>query len=238
MRAAAFFDIDGTLLRGESQFSFLLWCLRRGVAPRLRALPVLAQYGSYLAGLSRDAVTLRQSGFRLLRGIPIRRIEDSAVEFFRADLAGRFRRNAGSLLEAHRANGDLVVVITSACEPLANLVGAHLQADAVLSTRLIVADGVFTGNRELPEPYGEGKRILVERFCTARGFVLAECHAYADHHSDIPLLELVGHPTAVNPTKRLRQACAQRGWNVVDLERELPKSICEVSMNRQKQTGR
>lgn len=229
MSKAAFFDIDGTLLRGESQFSFILWCLRRGVAPRLRALPVLVQYGSYLAGLSRDAVKLRQSGFRLLRGIPVRHVEDSAAEFFHADLAGRLRCNAVSLLEAHRANGDLVVVITSTCEPLANLVGAHLQADAVLSTRLVVANDVFTGDREMPEPYGKGKRVLIEKFCTERGLLPAECHAYADHHSDIPLLELVGYPTAVNPTKRMRQACTQRGWKVVDLERELPKAVREMS---------
>jgi len=223
MSHAAFFDLDGTLLRGESQFSFLLWCLRRGVAPRLRALPVLAQYGSYLVGLSSNAVALRQAGFRLLRGIPVRRIEHSAAEFFRADLSGRFRRNAVSLLEAHRANGDLVVVITSACNLLANLVGAHLQADAVLSTRLVVADGVFTGSRELPEPYGDGKRILVERFCMDRGLVPAECHAYADHHSDTMLLEYVGHPVIVNPTRRLRSIAAKRGWPQVNLDaKELP----------------
>lgn len=220
MSRAAFFDIDGTLLRGESQFSFMLWCLRRGVAPRLRALPVLAQYGCYLAGLSCDAVRLRQSGFRLLRGIPVQQIEDSAAAFFRADLSRRTRRNANALLEAHRANGNLVVLITSTCAPLANLVGTHMRADAVISTRLIVDEGVFTGECELPEPYSDGKRVLVQQFCSERKLLPSDCFAYTDHHTDTALLEFVGHPVVVNPTRRLRAIAANRGWPQVNLDAE------------------
>ena len=224
MRHAVLFDLDGTLLRGESQFSFLLWCLRSGVAPRLRALPVVVQYASYLSGISCDALKLRQSGFGLLRGISVERLENAANEFFQANLATGFRRQALPLVEAHRAQGHLIVLLTSACDPIANLVAASLRADALIATRLTVSKGVFTGERELPEPYGDGKRTLVERFCQERHLLAQDCFAYTDHHSDASLLEFVGHPVAANPTPKLQAIAVARGWPQINLDKdELPQ---------------
>ena len=223
MSKAAFFDIDGTLLRGESQFSFLLWCIRRGMVPLHRSLPVVARYAGYLAGVSADARKLRTSGYRLFQGLPVSPIEKEAEAFFHENLAHRFRLHAKSLVETHRARGHLIVLITSTCHPVARVIATRLQPDTLIATNLVTAAGVFTGERELPEPYSKGKRILVEKFCTERGIIPAECFAYTDHHSDISILEFVGHPTAVNPTKRLTRTCARRGWNVVDLECEQPK---------------
>ena len=224
MSKAAFFDIDGTLLRGESQFSFLLWCIRRGMVPLHRALPVVARYAGYLAGVSADARKLRASGYRLFQGLPVNPIEKEAEAFFNENLASRFRLHAKSLVESHRASGHLVVLITSTCDPVARVIATRLQPDALIATNLVTVAGVFTGERELPEPYGKGKRVLVEKFCAERGLIPAECFAYTDHHSDIPILEFVGHPSAVNPTNRLTRTCARRGWNVVDLECEQPKA--------------
>ena len=224
MRHAAFFDLDGTLLRGESQFAFLLWCLRSGIAPRLRALPVLVQYASYLSGVSRDAFKLRQSGFGLLRGISVEQLENAASEFFQANLAAGFRRQALPLVEAHRAQGHLIVLLTSACDPIANLVAANLRADALIATRLLVSKDAFTGERELPEPYSDGKRTLVERFCQERKLLAQDCFAYTDHHSDASLLEFVGHPVAANPTTKLQAIAAARGWPQINLDAdELPQ---------------
>ena len=225
MSKAAFFDIDGTLLRGESQFSFLLWCIRRGLVPLHRALPVVARYAGYLAGVSADARKLRASGYRLFQGLPVSQIDSEAEIFFRENLANRFRLHAKALVEAHRSNGHLVVLITSTCAPVARVIATQLQPDALIATNLVAVAGVFTGERELPEPYGKGKRALVEKFCTKHELTPAECYAYADHHSDVTLLELVGYPTSVNPTKRLNRTCVKRGWNIVDLDRELPKTV-------------
>lgn len=220
---AALFDLDGTLLRGESQFSFLLWCVRRGVVPRVHAIPIIARYASYLTGLSRDALKLRESGFRLLRGIAVERLEDAAGEFFHARLEDGFRRQARPLIEAHRVKGDLIVLLTSACSLVAKRVAATLEVDVVIATQLLSSEGRFTGKRELPEPYGDGKRVLVERLCHERMLSAHDCVAYTDHHSDVSLLELVGVPIAVNPTPKLRAIAVERGWLQADLDaNELP----------------
>ena len=218
MSAAAFFDMDGTLLRGESQFSFLLWCLRNGLVPAFHALPAVVQYASYLLGISSDALRLRQSGVNLLRGISTDQFANVAKAFFQTRLTAGFRRQALPVIEAHRAKGHLIVVLTSASEPVANLVAGKLRADAVIATRLLVRDGVFTGERELPEPYGDGKRVLVERFCLAQQLSPQDCFAYTDHHTDVSLLEFIGHPIAANPTRKLRSIAEAKKWPIVDLD--------------------
>ena len=79
------------------------------------------------------------------------------------------------------------------------------------------------GERELPEPYGDGKRTLVERFCQERHLLAQDCFAYTDHHSDASLLEFVGHPVAANPTPKLQAIAVARGWPQINLEvDELP----------------
>jgi len=223
MRAAAFLDMDGTLLRGESQFSFLFWCWRRRLAPPVRSLCVLRQYANYLLGISRDRLGVRESGFALLKGLSSERLEKAAAEFCAGRLGRGLRRQAVSLVEAHRQRGHLTVLVTSACEAVARPVADKLRVDVLVATRLAAENGICTGTRVLPEPYGAGKRLLVEMFCLEHGVSPMQSYACGDHHSDAPLFEAIGHPVAVNPTRKLRGIAAARGWGVLDLDAaELP----------------
>jgi HAD superfamily hydrolase (TIGR01490 family) len=220
MKSAAFFDLDGVLLRGESQLAFLAWCWRRRILPRGRSLRIMVEYAGYRAGFHSDARRLRAAGYALLRGVAAKHVDDAATEFVSRQIRGRFRRHAVSILEWHRAQQRTVVLVTSAGEPIARPVAESLAADGVVATRLIQRGGLFTGACEQPEPYFTGKRLLVERFCAERGLSLAHSFAYADHESDLPLLECMGHPIAANPTRKLRRIAAERGWRVVDLDAE------------------
>lgn len=223
MKAAAFFDMDGTLLCGESQLSFLLWCWWQHLAPPVRSLWVVGRYAEYVLGVSRDGLGLRESGFALMKGLSSERLEKAAAAFCAGRLGRGLRRQAVPLVEAHRQRGHVTVLVTSACEAVAGPVAEKLGVDALVATRLAAKDGVCTGERVLPEPYGPGKRLLVERFCAEHGVSPKESFAYSDHHSDAPLLEAIGHPVAVNPTRKLRGIAAARGWGVLDLDAaELP----------------
>ena len=171
-----------------------------------------------MLGVSHDGLGLRRSGFALLKGLSCERLEKAATEFCAGTLAHQLRRQAIPLVEAHRQQGHLTVLVTSACEPVARPVADKLGVDALVATRLAAKDGICTGARVLPEPYGAGKRLLVERFCAEHGVSPEESFAYSDHHSDAPLLEAIGHPVAVNPTRKLRGIAAARGWAVLDLD--------------------
>jgi HAD superfamily hydrolase (TIGR01490 family) len=217
-KPAAFFDMDGTLLRGESQFAFLLCCLRRGVAPPLRSLLIAAKYASYLLGLSQDAKQLRASGFALFRGVSVERLETIGAEFFDSKLVQRIRYQSVALVAAHQKYGQATVLVTSACELVARPFAARFGFDTIIATRLLTCGGFYTGERELPEPYGTGKRQIVERFCAQNSISPSASFAYADHHTDLPLLEFVGHPIAVNPTRKLQTIAETKKWPIVDLD--------------------
>jgi HAD superfamily hydrolase (TIGR01490 family) len=228
MKAAAFFDLDGALLAGESQCAFLAWRWARRFGLSSRARGIAATHGCVLLGRARDAIRLGTSGFAFLENIPVQRLEDDCAEFFATILLYRLRRQAAALVETHRAQGHLTVLLTSACEPLAGPVAAWLRVDALIATPLLAIGGRYVCSRELPEPYGRSRRALVGRFCDRRNLSLPDSFAYADDQLDAPLLGLVGHPVATNPSQRMRRTARALEWPILDLdETALPRSFLD-----------
>jgi HAD superfamily hydrolase (TIGR01490 family) len=217
MRAAAFFDMDGALLEGESQFAFAAWRLGRRMGAPLGLASQVAESGGRFIGRVVNAMQVRASGFAFLRNTPVARFEEMSVEFFETVLLCRFRRGAAALVESHREQGHMTVLVTSACEPLARPVAAWLRVDALIATQLLAGNGRYVCTREWPEPRGMGKRHLVRRFCAERNIPSRDCYAYGNSRSDGPVLDFVGHPVAINPTRQLRRVAQSRGWPVIDL---------------------
>lgn len=220
MKTAALFDMDGTLLQGESQFGFLVWCWRCGIAPRWRALRVLAVYLLYLSGIERDAVSLRQVGFELFKGLEVSKINLAGEKFFKTYLQSRIRRRARDLVLAHQEAGHLLALVTSASESVARPFARSLGIEILIATRLKSENGIFTGERELPEPYAYGKQGLVLKLCDEQGICARNSYAYSDHHSDLAFLEVVGHPRVVHPTSAMKRLAGERGWKLADLEND------------------
>lgn len=220
MKTAAFFDMDGTLLQGESQLGFLIWCWHRGIAPRWRALRVMAVYLTYLSGIERDAVRLRQVGFELFKGLEVSKINLAGEEFFKTYLQSRIRRRARALVRSHQEAGHLLALVTSASESVARPFARSLGIEILVATRLKSENGIFTGERQLPEPYAFEKQGLVLKICDEQGICAESSYAYSDHHSDLDFLEVVGHPRVVHPTNVMRRLASERGWKLVDLEND------------------
>jgi phosphoserine phosphatase len=220
MKAAAFFDMDSALLEVGAQFGFLGWLMGRRLGPPMSSARSAAEAGGRALGWFLGAADWRVSGFAFLRNTPISRMERLSREFFDEVLRFRIRRRAAELVDSHRERGHATVLVTSACEPLAKPVAEWLRFDAVLATMLLVSEGRYACVRELPEPRGMGKRLLAARFCARLGIPTRSCHAYCGNRRDGFLLDLVGHPVAVNPDRRLLQVAELRGWPVIDLGTE------------------
>jgi HAD superfamily hydrolase (TIGR01490 family) len=118
---------------------------------------------------------------------------------------------------AHRRAGHVVAILTSATRYLAEPLAADLGIEHVLVTRLVVQDGVFTGEAVPPVCYGTGKTFWAERFARTEGIDFDRSYFYADSIADLPLLERVGEPRVVNPDPRLRRAAQRHGWKVLQL---------------------
>jgi len=217
-RTAVFLDLDGTILRRESQLHFVIRCFRLGLVNRPQAVKLILRYVLYVTSMVQDASSLRDQGFRLLKGQTVSLIQRE-IQNFLTSFTPEIRRGVASLLAFHRRAGHHPVLVTSAMEPLARQFGLYLEIDDVIATRLHSENGVYSGLYDLPSPWGAGKRLLVHDYCAIRGFSPAACFAYSDHYSDLPLLTYVGRPVAANPHRPLAKVAAINGWPVVDLEK-------------------
>jgi phosphoserine phosphatase len=97
-------------------------------------------------------------------------------------------------------------------------IGTMLGASGIIATQMRHAEGRYTGEMDF-YAYGEGKAARIRQLAAERGYALADCFAYSDSVTDLPMLESVGHPHAVNPDRQLRKAALARGWPVLDFRR-------------------
>lgn len=210
-----FFDLDHTLLRGNSANLFIKYMLRRG---ELGWLDVMK--GAYytlrykLNIIDIDEVT---SGFvARYAGTPEQLLIDECDAWFEAMVAPVIYAEGRALVEAHQAAGDRLILLTAstvyACMP----VSRHLKFDHFIGTRLTVEDGKLTGRIEPPLCYGEGKLARARAFLkeVAGDADLSTCTFYTDSITDLPMLLAVGDPQVVNPDPLLAREAKRRGWPV------------------------
>ena len=125
---------------------------------------------------------------------------------------------AVALIEEHHAAGRDVVVVSASGAEVVEPIAAILGADRVIATRMTVVDGRYTGEIDF-YAYGEHKAEAMRQVAAEGGYDLADCYAYSDSITDLPMLSAVGHPTAVNPDRGLRKAALEHGWPVLQFTR-------------------
>jgi HAD superfamily hydrolase (TIGR01490 family) len=215
-RSAAFFDLDKTIIAGSSALAFSRPFLRQGLISRRAALRSgYAQMLLLLSGADASTMESLRAGISALcTGWEVARIRAIVAETLHDIVAPLVYAEATELIDEHRAAGDEVVVLSASglevVEPIAALVGA----DRCLATRMTVEDGRYTGVVEY-YCYGAEKAEAARRIAAEQGYDLADCRAYSDSITDLPLLEAVGHPTAVNPDRALRREAELRGWPIL-----------------------
>lgn len=210
-----FFDVDHTLTRRSSGTRFVGLAMRRKVLP-LRLLLVMPWYSvMYKLGLfkMRDYV----DGFPYLRGIQQSTLEKIAEDSFESRLKGDLFEEAVVLVRQRRAEGRRVILATSSIDFIVAPLAAHLGVDGILATTLQFEDGACTGRIVGTPMFRREKKNRVLAYLAAEGVAASECSFYSDSIYDLPLLEEVGRPVAVNPDFRLRRIARGRGWPIVNL---------------------
>jgi len=213
--AIAFFDLDLTLLAANSG---KLW-IRREVAlgqlskrSAVKAAVWLARYQLGLGGL-----TLATRAIGTAQGLHASDLIARTESFYQRQVRTLFRPGGIDALKSHRASGDRVVLLTASSHFLAELVSQELALDGTLCNRLEVdPQGLLTGRTVGPICYGEGKLLHAQAEADRHQVKLLDCAFYTDSYSDLPVLEVVGQPVAVNPDPRLRRLAGKKGWKIVD----------------------
>lgn len=213
MTVAAFFDMDRTILNDSSGRLYLRYLNQSGqIGPR--QWPRIAWWLlCYLLRL----IDFPHAMARMLVVSSGREEESLRQEldtWFEEWVAPHITADAVRRIEEHRASGHRLVLLSAATVYAVRPLAERLAIADYLCTYLEVEDGRFTGRLVEPVAYGHGKVQLAEQFARENGIDLAQCIFYSDGFEDVPMLERVGHPAAVNPDRRLRRLAVQRGWPI------------------------
>ncbi|HTZ50797.1 MAG TPA: HAD family hydrolase [Spirochaetia bacterium] len=207
-----FFDVDHTLTRRSSGGRFITRAMRQRVLPRSLLLVVAWYSLMYRLGLFRPGEY--EEGFPHLRGISLETLERIARESFDGALRQDLFPDAVELLQRRRSEGRRVILATSSLDFIVKPLADFLRVDGMLATELEFESGTCTGRLKGVPMLGSGKKERVLSFLAAEGVRAEDCAFYSDSIYDLPLLECVGLPVAVNPDIRLRRVARRRGWQV------------------------
>jgi HAD superfamily hydrolase (TIGR01490 family) len=219
-RAAAFFDLDKTVIAKSSTLAFSRSFYRGGLVNRRAVLKSsYAQFVYLLQGADEDSMErMREYLKALCAGWPVQQVQDIVAETLHELIDPLVYAEAVALFEEHRAAGRDVVLVSSSGEEVVGPIGEMLGVDRVVATRMVVQHGAYTGDIAF-YAYGDGKAVALRALADEHGYGLDRCYAYSDSVTDLPMLDAVGHPHAVNPDRPLRRIAAERGWPVLDFRR-------------------
>lgn len=213
-RRAALFDMDRTLLRKDSAALYTRYRRDLGEAKLKDMLQVGWWMMQYTMGII-DAPRVALEALRHFQGKEETWLAESCRVLFRDYVLEHIQKAGREAVERHRAEGDVLAIVTGATPYIANPLAAELGIENVVCTRLEVdADGRFTGRPIEPLCYGAGKVVLANELGKKLGVSVEDATFYSDSITDLPLLEAVKTPIVVNPDRRLRRIAAKRGWPV------------------------
>ena len=213
---AAFFDLDKTIIATSSTLAFSKPFQAGGLISRRAVLrSAYAQFVYLVGGADHDQMEkMRQFMSSLVAGWDVATVREIVAETLHNVVDPIVYDEAVSLIAEHQLAGRDVVIVSASGTEVVDPIGAMLGADDVVASRLEVVDGKYTGEISY-YVYADEKARAIRDLAEERGYDLAECYAYSDSVTDVPMLEAVGHPHAVNPDRELRKVAAAKGWPVL-----------------------
>jgi HAD superfamily hydrolase (TIGR01490 family) len=217
-QSAAFFDVDNTMLQGASLFYLARGLYRRKFFTTSEIVRKgLDQLRFRLQGETPQSVAnARSSALAFIAGHRVSEVQILVEEIFDEVMADRIWPGTQALAQLHLDAGERVWLVTAAPVEVARLLARRLGLTGALGTVAEQVEGVYTGALVGDILHGPAKAHAVRALASREGLDLASCAAYSDSVNDLPMLELVGHPCAINPDRRLRRHAEVAGWRIRD----------------------
>jgi HAD superfamily hydrolase (TIGR01490 family) len=217
--AAAFFDVDNTVMQGASIFHLARGLHRRDFFSSRDILKAAWQQLCFRVVGSEDPehiASARATGLAFIAGHRVTELQEIVEEIFDEHMADKIWPGTRAIAQWHLDRGQRVWLVTAAPVEIAEVIARRLGLTGALGTISEHVDGVYTGRLVGDMLHGEGKAVAVREVAEREGLVLADCYAYSDSRNDFPMLSLVGHPCAVNPDASLRAHAKAEGWRIRD----------------------
>lgn len=215
---AAFFDLDKTLLNGESQAMEAIYLIEKNRFSPVYGFKILGVIAASFAYKNQWMTPWRynQIYVNTYKGQQIDWLKEQGYELYGLRIKPALFESMLEVMEMHRRQGHLIVLISATAEHLLEPVKQDMNADFMIATKLETTPlGICTGKAEGHICVGKQKRRLINQLAQIHGIDLAASYAYSDHHADIPFLSAVGNPVAVNPTKDLKDEAEKNRWRIM-----------------------
>jgi len=211
----AIFDLDYTLLEGDSERSWSDFMYRQKLVDFFFKQRILAFYAQYEAGIL-DFCRYEEFLLRPLASHPVEVMYRARDEYLE-QVKGMVRPELTERVDWHRTRGDTLLLMTASNSFIAEPIAHMLGFENLICARVEVKDGKFTGRLDGDPPFREGKIKQLNSWLDRHSLTLDESWCYSDSHNDLALLSLASHPVAVTPDARLRQHARRQGWEIIDL---------------------
>ncbi|MFD5326441.1 HAD family hydrolase [Streptomyces sp. NPDC127092] len=210
-RAAAFFDVDETLIRVKSMFRFFEFYLRLRGEPESTYARLYGELRS-AARLGMPRESINRAYYRFYDGEEVRQVRAAGLVWFEHELEeGLFHQDVVEELHRHKEAGDRVLLVSGSFFACLDPIAARLGADRAFGSRPLIRRGQFTGDVLTPM-IGAAKGAVVRASGAVAGIDLTVSSAYGDHISDLDMLRAVGRPVAVGEDAVLADHAARHGW--------------------------
>ena len=217
--AAAFFDLDNTVMQGASMFHLARGFYRRGFFPTrviLKGVWIQAYFRLVGRENPQHIQAVRSTTLGFIEGHTVAEVEEIATEVYEDSIAARIWPGTRAMAQMHLDVGQPVWLVTAAPVEVAGIIAARLGLTGALGTTAEHVEGVYTGRLRGDLLHGPAKAEAVRALAKEHGLDLARCFAYSDSFNDLPMLSLVGHPCAINPDQRLLSYAEEQDWQIRD----------------------
>ena len=221
-KRAAFFDVDNTLIRGSTIYFLGRGMYQRGYFTKKDISRfVLANLRFRLTGKENkeEIARFQKSATDFIGGHSVKDIEGIAQEIYDEYVSPAIWQGTIDIAQKHLSNNEEVWLVTAAPEDMAVLIAKRLGFTGALGSKAEIKDGAYTGAMSGALLHGKEKVVAVQELAKRTGLNLADCYAYSDSNNDLPLLQCVGHPSAINPDAILGLRAMAEGWPIHDFRR-------------------
>jgi HAD superfamily hydrolase (TIGR01490 family) len=219
----AFFDIDNTIMRGASIFHLARGLFARKILSATDLANFAIAQGKFLTIGSEnlaDMARITENALAFVTGRTSEEVIGLSEEIYDEIMADKVWPGTVQLAHTHRAAGHQVWLVSAAPIELASIIATRLGLSGAIATVSEIENGVYTGRLKNPPMHGAQKAIAVAKLASEHGLDLVHSFAYSDSNNDIPLLNSVGNPTAINPDSALRSHAVEKGWPIHDFRRQ------------------
>lgn len=221
MKEIVFFDLDGTLIEGQSQLAFLSFIRKKKLLKTSAFLKILVGFLFYKLGIVPNPKGPLEYFFSLtpLTASSYSQMDKLADDFVKHILSECVYQEGKEIIQKHKKEGRLVVLISGTVDTITSRIAHLLGIDEVISTELERGSKHYLAKIIGNVVFGEEKVARIKKYCEEKGGDLSTAWAYGNHQSDLPMLKVVGYPTAINPDWILKRYAQKHNWPILHFSR-------------------